>query len=82
MIMSKCYTVQEVADTLKSTGKARSLQERRNHEEAMMGSMMSIFHEYERFKITERMRLGKIRKVRENKGKVGLNALNRHCWTA
>ena len=33
-------------------------------EEVMMGSVMGIFHEYERVKITERMRLGKVRKVR------------------
>lgn len=36
-----------------------------------MGSVMGIFHEYERVKITERMRLGKVRKVRENKKLLG-----------
>ena len=40
-------------------------------EEVMMGSVMGIFHEYERVKITERMRLGKVRKVRENKKLLG-----------
>lgn len=36
-----------------------------------MGSVMGIFHEYERVKITERMRIGKVRKVRENKKLLG-----------
>jgi site-specific DNA recombinase len=40
-------------------------------EEVLMGSVMGIFHEYERVKITERMRIGKIRKVRENKKLLG-----------
>lgn len=40
-------------------------------EEVLMGSVMGIFHEYERVKITERMRLGKVRKVRENKKLLG-----------
>lgn len=38
-----------------------------------MGSVMGIFHEYERVKITERMRIGKVRKVRENKKLLGYN---------
>jgi site-specific DNA recombinase len=42
-------------------------------EEQLMGSVMGIFHEYERIKITERMRLGKMRKVRENKKLLGYN---------
>jgi len=42
-------------------------------EEQMMGSMMGIFHDYERTKITERMRLGKMRKVKENKKLLGYN---------
>lgn len=41
------------------------------NEEVLMGSVMGIFHEYERVKITERMRLGKVRKVRENKKLLG-----------
>lgn len=40
-------------------------------EETLMGSVMGIFHEYERVKIAERMRLGKARKVRENKKLLG-----------
>ena len=35
-------------------------------EEILMGQVMGIFHEYERVKITERMRIGKIRRVKEN----------------
>src|SRR6185437_10321925 len=42
-------------------------------EEILMGSVMGVFHEYERLKITERMRLGKIRKVKENKKLLGYN---------
>lgn len=42
-------------------------------EEMMMGSVMGIFHEYERVKITERMRMGKIHKVRESKKLLGYN---------
>lgn len=42
-------------------------------EEVLMGSVMGIFHEYERVKITERMRIGKVRKVRENKKLLGYN---------
>lgn len=42
-------------------------------EEMLMGSVMGIFHEYERVKITERMRLGKMHKVRENKKLLGYN---------
>ncbi len=33
-------------------------------EEQLMGSVMGVFHEYERVKITERFRLGKLNKVR------------------
>lgn len=40
-------------------------------EERLMGSVMGIFHEYERLKIAERMRIGKIHKVRENKKLLG-----------
>ncbi|USN96471.1 MAG: recombinase family protein [Candidatus Nomurabacteria bacterium] len=43
-------------------------------EEILMGSVMGVFHEYERIKITERMRLGKMRKVRENGKLLGYNA--------
>lgn len=42
-------------------------------EEVLMGSVMGIFHEYERVKITERMRIGKVRKVRANKKLLGYN---------
>lgn len=42
-------------------------------EEVLMGSVMGIFHEYERIKIAERMRIGKVRKVRENKKLLGYN---------
>lgn len=42
-------------------------------EERLMGGVMGIFAEYERLKITERMRLGKVRKVRENKKLLGYN---------
>lgn len=42
-------------------------------EEVPMGSVMGIFHEYERVKIAERMRIGKVRKVRENKKLLGYN---------
>ena len=38
-----------------------------SNEERLMGGVMGLFHEYERLKITERMRLGKLRKVRESK---------------
>ncbi len=41
------------------------------HEERLMGSVMGIFQEYERLKIAERMRIGKLRKVRENKKLLG-----------
>lgn len=40
-------------------------------EENLMGSVMGIFHEYEKLKITERMRIGRIRKVKENKKLLG-----------
>ncbi len=42
-------------------------------EEIMMGKMIGLFHEYERLKISERMRIGKLRKVRENKKLLGYN---------
>ena len=42
-------------------------------EEQLMGNVMGIFHEYERIKITERMRLGKMRKVRDNGKLLGYN---------
>lgn len=42
-----------------------------SHEERLMGGVMGIFHEYERLKITERMRIGKVRKVNENKKLLG-----------
>lgn len=42
-------------------------------EEMLMGNVMGLFHEYEKLKITERMRIGKIRKVRENKKLLGYN---------
>jgi site-specific DNA recombinase len=42
-------------------------------EENLMGGVMSIFHEYEKLKITERMRIGKIRKVKEAKKLLGYN---------
>jgi len=45
----------------------------KTHEEILMGSVMGVFHEYERVKITERMRIGKFRKVRENKLLLGYN---------
>lgn len=37
-----------------------------SNEAKMMGSMMGIFHEYERLKILERFRLGRLRIVKEN----------------
>ena len=39
----------------------------------LAGNIMGLFHEYERTKIVERMRLGKVRKVRENKKLLGYN---------
>lgn len=42
-------------------------------EERLMGGVMGIFAEYERLKISERMRIGKLRKVRENKQLLGYN---------
>lgn len=42
-------------------------------EEIMMGKVIGLFHEYERLKISERMRIGKLRKVRENKKLLGYN---------
>lgn len=36
-------------------------------EEQLMGNVMGIFHEYERMKITERFRIGKLNKVRSGK---------------
>ncbi|HUC96327.1 MAG TPA: recombinase family protein [Candidatus Saccharimonadales bacterium] len=36
-------------------------------EEQVMGGVMGIFHEYERVKITERFRIGKLNKVRSGK---------------
>lgn len=44
-----------------------------SHEERLMGGVMGIFAEYERVKIAERMRIGKYRKVRENKKLLGYN---------
>ncbi|MFY9228327.1 MAG: recombinase family protein [Candidatus Microsaccharimonas sp.] len=41
------------------------------NEERLMGSVMGIFHEYERLKTAERMRIGKLRKVRESKKLLG-----------
>ena len=40
-------------------------------EDYIMGSMMGLFHQYERTKIAERMRLGKKRIVKENKELLG-----------
>lgn len=40
-------------------------------EERLMGGVMGLFHEYERVKITERMRIGKIRRVKESKKLLG-----------
>lgn len=42
-------------------------------EESLMGNVMGMFHEYEKLKITERMRLGKFRKVKENRKLLGYN---------
>lgn len=42
-----------------------------NPTENVMAGMMGLFHEYERVKIAERMRLGKLRKVRDNKKLLG-----------
>lgn len=42
-------------------------------EGAMMGKVLGIFHEYERLKIMERMRLGKMRKVEQNGKLLGYN---------
>ncbi len=42
-------------------------------EEKLMGGFMGLFAEYERIKIVERMRLGKVRKVKENKKLLGYN---------
>lgn len=39
----------------------------------MLGKVMGAFHEYERLKITERMRLGKVRKVSEDGKLLGYN---------
>jgi site-specific DNA recombinase len=39
----------------------------------LAGNIMGLFHEYERTKIVERMRLGKVRKVKENKKLLGYN---------
>ena len=39
----------------------------------MMGQVLGIFHEYERLKIMERMRLGKLRKVEQNGKPLGYN---------
>lgn len=36
-------------------------------EEVLMGRVMGVFHEYERMKITERFRIGKLNKVRSGK---------------
>lgn len=43
-------------------------------EEQLMGNVMGIFHEYERIKIAERFRRGKLYKVREKKKLLGYNA--------
>ncbi|OYX37162.1 hypothetical protein B7Z00_03740 [Candidatus Saccharibacteria bacterium 32-50-10] len=42
-----------------------------NASERVMAGMQGLFHEYERVKITERMRIGKMRKVKENKKLLG-----------
>lgn len=42
-----------------------------NCESKMFNQMMGVFHDYERTKITERMRLGKMRIVKENKELLG-----------
>jgi site-specific DNA recombinase len=42
-------------------------------EQQLMGNVFGAFHEYERLKISERMRLGKMRKVRDNGKLLGYN---------
>ena len=42
-----------------------------NASERIVAGMQGLFHEYERVKITERMRIGKMRKVKENKKLLG-----------
>ena len=42
-------------------------------EEVLMGQVIGLFHEYERIKIADRMRIGKLRKVKENQKLLGYN---------
>lgn len=42
-------------------------------ESQMMGKVLGLFHEYERLKISERMRLGKVRKVEQDGKLLGYN---------
>ena len=44
-----------------------------SNEDILFGQVIGVFHEYERVKIAERMRIGKYRKVRENKMLLGYN---------
>jgi site-specific DNA recombinase len=41
--------------------------------EQVMAGMQGLFHQYERVKIAERMRIGKMRKVKDNKKLLGYN---------
>lgn len=75
--ISRKYTYQEIVlDELRQLGiKAISLHDinGEDDEAQLMGGFMGLFAEYERVKIRERMRLGKMRKVKENKKLLGYN---------
>lgn len=76
--IARKFLLQEIVlDELRSHGiETTSLHDisGESDEERLMGGVMGIFHEYERLKITERMRIGKLRKVRENKKLLGYSA--------
>ncbi len=67
--LARRYSYQElVMDELREAGKEVifiTVSAPKNHEEKVMYGMRGIFAEWERMKITERFRLGKLRKVKE-----------------
>lgn len=69
--LSRKFVYQEIVieELTKSSIEFKSLHDinGKNPEEQLMGGVMGIFHEYERVKIAERFRLGKLNKVRSGK---------------
>ena len=69
--LARRYSYQEyVKDELVETGKEVlfvTMTAPKNSEDKILNGVRGLFAEYERVKITERMRLGKLRKVKQNK---------------